>query len=63
VVSKCGSKMTRKTLFIQIGASCLLLVVGKLLRDGFHKHILQYIIMKTLICQTIWERYVIDGSK
>jgi hypothetical protein len=63
VVSKCGPKVTRKTLFIQIAASYLLLVVGKLLRDGFHKHILQYIIMKALICQTIWERYVIDGSK
>ena len=64
MVSKCEPKVTRKTLFILIAASCLLLVVGTLLRDGFHKHSLHYTtILKALICQTILERYVIDGSK
>jgi len=58
VVSKCESTVTRKTLFIQIETSCLVLVVGTLLRDGFHKHSLLYsTILKAPICQTILERY------
>jgi hypothetical protein len=58
VVSKCESTVTRKTLFIQIRTSCLVLVVGTLLRDSFHKRNLLYnTILKAPICQTILERY------
>ena len=61
--SRCGIKMwssgdKKKSPFMQIAASCLLLVVGKLLRDGFKKKSLFHnIIVKALICQAILKRY------
>lgn len=61
--SRCGTKMwisgdKKKSPFMKIAASFLLLVVGKLLRDGFNKNTLFYnTIVKALICQAILKRY------